>query len=103
MTGPKTAFATSGGVRKQKRDLSLKDAQDAAVLEALLSTEDGRRWFMWLLQEVCGLTATVANAAFDPHGLHFREGARNVGLTLHQQALRLAKAPYMVAVRDHLR
>lgn len=100
---PATAFATEDGVRAAKRRKETRDHADAEVLRVILSTTQGRDWYMRLLQEVCGLHNVTANAAFDPNALHYREGARAVGLHLHREALRLVKQPYMVALAEHLR
>lgn len=74
----------------------------ADVLRDLLSTTQGRRWFAWLLHDLCGLYRPVANAAFDPHSLHFREGSRAVGQVLHDMALREAHDRYIVLLSETL-
>lgn len=95
LTDPKAQRETKKRLRHIQRERS-------DVLRDLLSTPQGRRLFAWLLHDLCGLYRPVANAAFDPHALHFREGHRAVGQILHDLALREARAQYMVLLNENL-
>lgn len=86
--------------RRQKHDDAEKER--AAVLTAILATPAGRRWYAYLLHDVCGLYRPVANAAFDAQALHYREGARAVGQHLHEMALRHSRQPYIVLLAENL-
>lgn len=72
------------------------------VLRELLSTPQGRRFYAWIIHELCGLYRPVANAAFDAQALHFREGHRAVGQVLHDYALQEARGPYIVLLGEAL-
>ena len=88
--------------REAKKRARQAERERSDVLRELLSTTQGRRFFAWLLHDTCGLYRPVANAAFDPHALHFREGARAVGQVLHDFALQEAPAQYIVLLGEAL-
>lgn len=52
------------------------------ALRTVLASKEGRHLLRHILFGYCGLHSISANAAYDPNGLHFKEGARNVGLLL---------------------
>lgn len=95
LTNPRTQRE----VKKRARQL---ERERADVLNDLLSTTQGRRFFAWLLHDLCGVYRPVANAAFDAQALHFREGHRAVGIALHDFALREAPAQYIVLLGEAL-
>lgn len=97
-----TSLVDAKSQRDRKQRAKGVAEERAAVLAALLSTPAGRRWYAWLLHEVCGLYRPVANAAFDAQGLHYREGARAVGQILHENALRDVKNQYIVLLAENL-
>lgn len=88
-------------VRGRRVKAKMLDEQRAAVLQQIMSTAPGRELMSHILHEVCGLYRTTANAAFDPHGQHWREGARAVGLELHNMLVRHAGKQYMVLIGEH--
>lgn len=88
--------------RKRERGKNAKIDREAALAE-MLGTKQGRALLSWILHDLCGLYAPTANAAFDANGQHFREGARAVGLMLHQAALDVAPDQYLVLISENLR
>jgi hypothetical protein len=89
-------------VREREKSRKLKDRERDDVMEALLQMANGRAWLAWLLHAVCGLHNPTENGAYDSNALHYREGARAVGLTLQAEALRVARTNYLLLLQDHL-
>lgn len=88
--------------RETKKRLRQLARERGDVLRELLSTPQGRRFFAWIIHDLCGLYRPVANQAFDAQALHFREGHRAVGQVLHDLALQEARAPYIVLLGEAL-
>lgn len=88
--------------RETKKRLRVIQRERAETLNELLSTEKGRRFFAWIVHELCGLYRPVANQAFDAQALHFREGHRAVGQVLHDYALQEARGQYIVLLGENL-
>lgn len=88
--------------RETKKRLRMRERERAETLALLLSTENGRRLFAWIVHDLCGLYRPVANAAFDAQALHFREGARAVGQVLHDYALQNVRGQYIVLLGENL-
>ena len=88
-------------IRQKRKTIEDAERVHNEVLTALLSLPNGRAWLAHVLFEVCGVLATTENAAFDTNGMHFREGARQVGLHLHKAILRADAKQYMVLLTEH--
>lgn len=88
--------------RETKKRLRQVQRERGDVLRELLSTPQGRRFYAWIIHDLCGLYRPVANAAFDAQALHFREGHRAVGQVLHDYALQEARAQYIVLLGEAL-
>ncbi len=97
-----TSLTNPTAIRDRKRRIKDLEEERAKVLLALLATPAGRRFYAWMLHDVCGLYRTVANQAYDPHGLHYREGARAVGQILHETALKHGRQQYLVLLSENL-
>lgn len=93
--------AVEANVKRARQRAKDIEEERAEVLRILLATEAGARFFVWLVEEVCGLHRPTAGADFNPNGTHFREGARHVGLELHHRAMAHARRAYMVALVNH--
>lgn len=65
--------------RGRHKDRAQREAQAAA---ALLSTPSGRLLLRTIIFDICGVDMEIINAAYDPGGMHYRAGARRVGLEL---------------------
>lgn len=89
-------------VRDKAKKKKAKDRERDDVMEALLQMANGRAWLAWLLHSVCGLHSPTENGAYDSNALHYREGARAVGLALQAEALRVSKANYLKMLEEHL-
>ena len=89
-------------LKKQRRKRVAEADEEAEVIRSILSTKQGRRWYARLIHETFGLYQITANAAFDANGQHFKEGARAVGLTLHNKALQASRDQYMVLLTETL-
>jgi hypothetical protein len=74
----------------------------AEALRLLLSTKSGRSLYAYILHDLAGLYRPVANRAFCPNALHFREGQRAVGQLLHNMALQEAKQNYITLLSENL-
>lgn len=88
--------------QETKKRLRQLQRERGDVLRELLSTPQGRRFYAWIIHELCGLYRPVANQAFDAQALHFREGHRAVGQVLHDYALQEARAQYIVLLGEAL-
>lgn len=89
-------------VRTKARLQKARERERLLGLKTLLNTVPGRAWFMEVLLDHCQLMGATENAAYDSNALHFREGARAVGLELQRMALRADEQLYMVALQEHL-
>lgn len=89
-------------VREKEKKQKLRQRERDDVIEALLQMGNGRAWLAWLLFTVCGLNNPTENGAYDSNALHYREGARAVGLALQAEALRVAKTNYLLLLQEHL-
>ncbi len=89
-------------VRAAEKAKKFRDKDKDAVLKVLLAEPNGRAWLRWLLFEVCRIDTTTANAAFDPQAMMFREGAREVGLTVYREALRLSPQGYVLLLQEQV-
>ncbi len=88
-------------IRGKRKKIEDAERVHNEVLSALLGVPNGREWLAHVLFEICGVFATTENAAFDTNGMHFREGARQVGLHLHKSMLRADAKLYMVLMSEH--
>jgi hypothetical protein len=88
--------------RETSKSIKLAARERADALRDLLSTKRGRNLYSYIIHDLAGLYRPVANAAFDPNALHFREGQRAVGQVLHDLALQEAKQSYMVLLAETL-
>lgn len=93
--------ANKVAIRKKQKAEDRRRARMDEVLRKLLNDPDGREWLADLLYGKCKLFTVTASADFDPHAAHFREGARAVGLLIHEQALRADLTQYMVLQVEH--
>ena len=89
-------------VREKAKKQKLRQRERDDVIEALLQMGNGRAWLGWLLFTVCGLNNPTENGAYDSNALHYREGARAVGLALQEEALRVSRANYVKLLQEHL-
>lgn len=88
--------------RETAKTIKFAAKERAEALREMLSTKQGRSLFSFIVHDLGGLYRPVANAAFDPHALHFREGQRAVGQVLHDLALQEARQSYMLLLAEHL-
>jgi len=77
-------------------------SERAEALRLLLSTKGGRSLYAHILHDLAGLYRPVANMAFCPNALHFREGQRAVGQLLHNLALQEARQNYILMLSENL-
>ena len=89
-------------VKDKAKSKKLKERERDDVMDALLQMANGRAWLAWLLHSVCGMHNPTENGAYDSNALHYREGARAVGLALQAEALRVARANYLLLLQEHL-
>jgi hypothetical protein len=95
LTNPVTQRATATRAKTAARER-------AEALRLLLSTKSGRSFYAFILHDLAGLYRPVANAAFCPNALHFREGQRAVGQLLHNLALQEARQNYILMLSENL-
>jgi len=88
--------------RETAKSIKLAARERAEALREMLSTKKGRSLYSYIIHDLAGLYRPVANAAFDPNALHFREGQRAIGQVLHDLALQEAKQSYMVLLAENL-
>jgi len=69
-------------VSRKKRLGKDRARREKEALADILSTTNGRLLLRSMLFQVCGINAEIVNAAFDPYAVHYRAGARRVGLEL---------------------
>jgi hypothetical protein len=89
-------------VKDKAKSKKLKERERDDVMDALLQMANGRAWLAWLLHAVCGLHNPTENGAYDSNALHYREGARAVGLALQAEALRVNRKNYLAMLEEHL-
>ena len=94
--------ANSRSTKTAAKRAKAEAAEEAEALAMLLNSKAGRRWYARLLTDACGMYRPLASQAYDNNSLHFREGARLVGLHLHKEALQKAKPQYMVLLAETL-
>lgn len=83
---------------KTKRQRAKRiEEQRLAALRGFMSIPEGRRWIWWLLGE-CHVFASSFRA--DPHQTAFNEGARNVGLTILAEVMRVSPDEYLVMTKE---
>ena len=92
-----------GSIRKRRQQQKVVEQRRDAMLASILSAPHGRAWLAWLIHDVCGLYGATENAAYDTNGLHFKEGARAVGLLLHEEAMRAAPEHYILLMAENLK
>lgn len=80
------------GVEKSRKEL----------LSSLLATSTGRDLFRFLIFELCGIHATTENAAYDTNGMHYREGARQVGYVMQKMCIDANAAQYATLFKEHI-
>lgn len=68
-------------------------------LRWVLSTEQGRRFYLRLLEDESNLQGQ-SFAGSDTHLTAFREGVRAVGISLLEEAQRVAPGSYMKALNE---
>jgi hypothetical protein len=85
--------------RRKKKDA---DSKEANGIKYILANEDARRWLAYLLVDTCSLFQPIQNQAHDSNALHWREGARQVGLSIHEQCLAADPAGYMKLLSEKL-
>jgi len=85
--------------RRKKKDTEKKEANG---IKYILANEDARRWLAYLLFDTCAMLRPAQNAAYDSNALHWREGARQVALTIQEQCLAADPTAYMKLLAERL-
>jgi hypothetical protein len=88
--------------RETRKNIKLAEKERTEALRTLLSTKQGRKLYSYIMHDLSGLYRPVANMAFCPNALHFREGQRAVGQVLHDLALQEAKQSYILLLSENL-
>lgn len=86
--------------KRARRARNVEQDRKTAINE-WLSTKQGRELFGHIIHELCGLYDPI-NAAGSASFVHFQEGARSVGIYLHEMALDAAPDQYMVLLRENI-
>jgi hypothetical protein len=88
--------------REVRKSIKLLEKERSEALRDMLSTKKGRKLYSYIMHDLSGLYRPVANMAFCPNALHFKEGQRAIGQVLHDLALQEAKESYMLLLAENL-
>lgn len=98
---PGVEIAAEQANSRRKR-AKAKQSEEADILQNLLATKEGRRFFYDILFNVCGMNMPQTSGDCREEYTLFREGARQVGLDLQTRALRAAKDQYIIMLSENL-
>lgn len=88
-------------VQRRLKDMDIKmAAREAADLDAIMSTEFGRRWFYRLVFQIAALEA--ASYHNSGQAMAYQEGRRSVAIQLMQEAHAVCPELWMSMLKERL-
>ena len=97
--GDETTFDASNPrhVKKRRDESKRTDNKRDAFLSAMMEQPEGRSWMWWLMEQT-----NMYHASFSPNAMVMahKEGARNVGLAVLAEVMRVAPAEYLLMMKE---
>lgn len=92
----------SFAIRTKKQKQKANDNERVSSLKRLLADPNQRAWLASVIFETCGVLNPTENAAYHDGALHYREGARGVGLVIQRDLVLADPKAYALLVTEHL-
>ena len=100
-----TGLSNKSVVKGRNKKISQTESARREVVQKLMGFRQGRAFIYWLMADKCHfwLPSTCINpvaGAFDPLGTIFNEGARSVGIALHDILSVTSPDDYLKMIRE---
>lgn len=97
--GDETTFDASNPahVRRKQQAAKREDRKLDVFLSAMMEQREGRDWMWWLLGQTGIYQSSFSNSALV---MAHKEGARNLGLTVTAELVRVCAPQYMLMMQE---
>lgn len=87
-------------VRRKKGSTKDRVMRENEALSVLLASKNGRLLLRTFLYTVCDIDGEIVNAAYDPHAMHYKAGARRAGMIIRARCQQANQSALLMLITE---